>query len=92
MVTILVIIAYWLFGALLFDEIANVIENEHWGYGNAMYYAAITFPTVGFGDYSLRWYGHLRALEVSLFIVFTTIGLVLFVEFGTISARPARPD
>eukprot|EP00929_Paragymnodinium_shiwhaense_P114414 TRINITY_DN82802_c0_g1_i1.p1 TRINITY_DN82802_c0_g1~~TRINITY_DN82802_c0_g1_i1.p1 ORF type:complete len:317 (+),score=52.74 TRINITY_DN82802_c0_g1_i1:188-1138(+) len=75
------VMLYWLFGALAFEALAYD-AGDHWTYGESIYYAAITFTTIGFGDYSLRWYGDHRGLEVVGLIFFATIGLVVFIEFG----------
>jgi len=83
--------AYWLLGAAVFEGLSRVPssrstsddgETEDWGYAASVYYAAITFTTIGLGDYSVRWYGYFKELEVFCFMLFTIIGLVLFVEIG----------
>jgi hypothetical protein len=85
-VTLLAVVAYWMLGALAFDALAYA-EGDHWGIPLSIYFAAVTFTTVGLGDYSLRWYGDLRVVEVISLIVFATAGLVLFVELANITAR-----
>ena len=57
------VIIYWLVSALIYDLLAY-IEGDEWGVPISIYYAAISFTTVGLGDYSLRWYGEVAYLEV----------------------------
>eukprot|EP00966_Prymnesium_polylepis_P215529 4991105-Prymnesium_polylepis.1 len=78
-----VVFTYWFLGSVVFNALANAAE-EDWGIPTSIYYAAITFTTIGLGDYSLRWYGPHRQFEVFFLIFFTTIGLVLFVETGIV--------
>ena len=82
-VRVVAIILYWVVGALVFDALAK-IEGDRWSVGISLYYAAITFLTIGLGDYSLRWYGSVAVLEVLGLWLFATTGLVLFVELASV--------
>eukprot|EP00931_Biecheleriopsis_adriatica_P005745 TRINITY_DN107226_c0_g1_i1.p1 TRINITY_DN107226_c0_g1~~TRINITY_DN107226_c0_g1_i1.p1 ORF type:complete len:354 (+),score=68.58 TRINITY_DN107226_c0_g1_i1:32-1063(+) len=76
-------VAYWLLGALAFEEFAH-LAGDPWQYGECVYFAAITFLTIGLGDYSLRWYGEYAELEVAVFIIFTILGLAIFIEVANV--------
>ena len=45
------VIGYWLIAAAIFEALAED-AGESWTYGTSMYYAAITFTTVGLGGVS----------------------------------------
>jgi len=78
-----------------FPFLTSYYENEaagisdSWGFGNGMYYTAITFLTIGLGDYSVSWSGdELRALlEVATFVACTCIGIVLFLELSSVASK-----
>jgi len=80
-----VIMLYWVLSMFIFDAMA-AIEGDQWGLFISFYYAAITFTTIGFGDYSLRWYGPVKDFEVFFLIVFTLFGLVCFIELANLIA------
>lgn len=42
-----------------------------------MYYTIITLTTVGFGDYSIRWYGSLAVFEVIMLVAVCIAGLLV---------------
>ena len=56
------------------------IEGEQWTYFECIYFAMVTLTTVGFGDRTLQWYGQWAGLEVSMFVIFTIIGLAAIQE------------
>ena len=51
-----------------------------WGFGESMYYTAITFLTIGLGDFSVAWFGRFAVLEVLLFVVVACLGISFFIE------------
>ena len=67
----------WLLGALVYEELI-IGDHEEITYFQAVYYAAITFLTIGLGDYSVPWYGDDGNISVIVFITFTSYGLVCF--------------
>ena len=83
---VFVIFGYWAVSMFVFEELSR-IEGDDWGLDIAFYYTAVTFATIGFGDYSLRWYGDHAVLEVTLLIVFTLFGLVAFIELSSLIAH-----
>ena len=86
LVLVAIIFLYWLFSGLAFDALSK-IEGDNWGLGISFYYAAVTFATIGFGDYSLRWYGEWRYFEVIFLIIFSLFGLVIFIELANLIAH-----
>ena len=63
--------------------------GEEWHIGEAMYYTAITFLTVGLGDYSVAWYGNYALIEVLFFVASTCFGMV---RRSSSPAAPRPPD
>ena len=62
------------FGALF--EFLAAVEGDTWGFWECVYFAVVTLTTVGLGDHSLRWYGPTAIFEISMFVLFTTLGLL----------------
>lgn len=52
----------------------------------AFYYSAITFLTIGLGDFTVNWTGDSAWPAVLLFILLTSFGLVLFAVLVHIAA------
>ena len=77
-VTVLVFLVVWFGGAEVYRELIIYDGDDTITYGHAVYYAAITFLTIGLGDYSVPWFGPDREVSVFVFILFTSIGLVSF--------------
>ena len=78
---LVLIMCYWLASARIFEACALSVDN-HWSFGQAMYYTAITFLTIGLGDYSVSWYGPYAHWEITMFVAVCTIGLTLFIELN----------
>ena len=66
------------FGALF--EFLAAVEGDTWGFWECVYFAVVTLTTVGLGDHSLRWYGPTAIFEISMFVLFTIIGLAIMQE------------
>ena len=69
-----------------FEQLA-ADTSPSWGYWESIYYTAITFTTIGLGDFSVGWYGLMGVLEVVTFVVVTCCGIVLFIELTCAHAR-----
>ena len=66
-------------GAAVFEGMAR-LNGEQWSFGEAVYFAAVTFLTIGLGDYTLGWYSKYRELAIFIFMLFSTLGMVCFLE------------
>jgi hypothetical protein len=74
-----ILLAYWMIGAAVFEGMAR-LNGEQWSFGEAVYFAAVTFLTVGLGDYTLGWNSKYRELAIFIFMLFSTLGMVCFLE------------
>jgi hypothetical protein len=76
-ITIVSVVLVWLTSAFVFRGLMSA-HGEEWTLGESIYYAGITFLTIGLGDFSVNWSGSTDWLAVIFFIVLTTVGLILF--------------
>jgi len=67
-------------GLYTLSNITAQIPCERWGFWVGMYYSAITFLTIGLGDFSPVWYGDTAIFEVISFVACSCFGIVLFLE------------
>lgn len=56
-------------------------------YGISLYYTAITFMTVGLGDYSVGWTGPTALVEVFSLVGVSSLGIALFLELSAILTK-----
>jgi len=66
-----------------YREEADALDPE-WGFGVSMYYTAITFLTIGLGDYSVMWKRELAILELFTFVTSASLGICLFIRFSEV--------
>lgn len=84
-ITVCISFLMWILSAVSFRMVMRK-HGEQWSYFEAFYYSAITFLTIGLGDFTVNWTGDSAWPAVLLFILLTSFGLVLFAVLVHIAA------
>ena len=81
LINVCLIIGVWLSSSLVFARFCQL------DFGNAVYYTAATYYTIGLGDYSVPWQGDVASASVFVFIFLASLGIASFAVFINITTE-----